>query len=171
MYDRPIKITSLSVFAQWQPFVDGPYTCSGNRSADGFDSTIVKIETDAGLVGWGEMAPLGAFYDPSFVGGARAGAALLAPLLIGLDPRQPVPLGRLMDLHLNGHPYAKSAIDMALWDLAAQSAGLPLAEALGSPSASPSDFAPMNKPDVTIWLGPLSATNLRTFMHSPFAIC
>ena len=83
------------------------------------------------MTGWGEMAPLGSFYDPSFVGGARAGAALLAPLLIGVDPRQPDRLNRLMDLHLNGHPYAKAAIDMAVWDVTAQASGLPLAEALG----------------------------------------
>jgi L-alanine-DL-glutamate epimerase-like enolase superfamily enzyme len=130
-YHAAIRISRVSVFRQWQPFVDGPYTCSGNRSAEGFDSTIVKLETDAGVTGWGEMAPLGAFYDPAFAEGARAAIALLAPALIGEDPRQPARLGRRIDLLLNGHPYAKSAIDMALWDITAASAGLPLAEALG----------------------------------------
>jgi L-alanine-DL-glutamate epimerase-like enolase superfamily enzyme len=77
----------VSVFAQWQPFVDGTYTCSGGRSALGFDSTIVRVNTDDGVVGWGEMAPLGSFYDPSFVGGAREGIRISAPLMIGRDPR------------------------------------------------------------------------------------
>ena len=126
-----MKIHAITAWAQWQPFVDGTYTCSGGRSAAGFDSTIVRIETDAGISGWGEYAPLGSFYDPAFVGGAREGLRLLAPLLIGADPCATGALNRLMDLHLNGHAYAKSALDMACNDIAAQAAGLPLAEALG----------------------------------------
>jgi cis-L-3-hydroxyproline dehydratase len=126
-----MKITAITAWAQWQPFVDGTYTCSGGRSAAGFDSTLVRLQTDAGLTGWGEYAPLGSFYDPAFVGGAREGIRLLAPLLVGADPRIPDALVRRMDLHLNGHPYAKSALDMACHDIAAQAIGLPLAEALG----------------------------------------
>lgn len=121
----------MSVFAQWQPFADGAYTCSGGRSASGFDSTIVRVDTDAGIVGWGEMAPLGSFYDPSFAGGARAGIRILAPLMIGVDPRQHLALTTMFDQHLNGHPYAKSALDMAAWDVSSRAAGLPLAEMLG----------------------------------------
>jgi cis-L-3-hydroxyproline dehydratase len=127
----PMKIRSIAAYAQFQPFRDGPYTCSGGRSADGFDSTIVRIDTDEGLVGWGEMAPLGAFYDPSFAGGARAGLRELAPLLVGRDAAATASIGHAMDLHLNGHPYIKSAIDMACWDLAAQAAGRPLYAVLG----------------------------------------
>lgn len=126
-----VKINSVTVYRQWQPFASGTYTCSGGRSAEGFDSTIVRVETDIGLVGWGEMAPLGSFYDPSFVGGAREGLKLLAPHVIGLDPREPNAINTTLDLQLNGHPYAKSALDMACWDLAARSADIPLAEALG----------------------------------------
>lgn len=130
-YSGAVKITRVTVYRQWQPFVSGIYTCSGGRSAGGFDSTIVRVDTDSGLGGWGEMAPLGSFYDPSFADGARAGLALLAPLVIGLDPRQPHVVADVLDLHLNGHPYVKSALDMACWDLSARSADLPLAEALG----------------------------------------
>ena len=121
----------MSVFTQWQPFVDGVYTCSGGRSAEGYDSTLVRIDTDEGIAGWGEMAPLGSFYDPSFAGGAREGLRILAPLVIGLDPREHSTLTRVLDHHLTGHPYAKSALDMAAWDAAGIAAGLPLAELLG----------------------------------------
>lgn len=126
-----MKITAITAWAQWQPFVDGLYTCSGGRSAAGFDATLVRLTCDSGLQGWGEFAPLGSFYDPAFVGGAREGLRLLAPLLLGADPQSVGAVVRLMDLHLNGHPYAKSALDMACHDIAAQAAGLPLAEALG----------------------------------------
>jgi cis-L-3-hydroxyproline dehydratase len=126
-----MKITRVTLFAQQQPFRDGTYTCSGGRSAEGFDSSIAKIETDAGITGWGEMAPLGSFYDPAFVGGARAGMVELAPALIGQDPAQVEAINQRMDLLLNGHPYVKAAFDMACWDIKAQQAGIPLAEALG----------------------------------------
>jgi L-alanine-DL-glutamate epimerase-like enolase superfamily enzyme len=50
----------------------------------------------------------------------------LAPALVGRDPRDIDALNRLLDVTLPGHPYAKSPLDMALWDLLGQSAGLPL---------------------------------------------
>jgi cis-L-3-hydroxyproline dehydratase len=126
-----LRITKITAYRQEQPFRDGAYTCSGGRSALGFDSTIVRIDTDAGLIGWGEMAPLGAFYDPSFSAGARAALAELAPALVGQDPLQSSAINRLMDHVLKGHPYAKSAIDMACWDLLGKNAEQPLAELLG----------------------------------------
>lgn len=126
-----MRITRITAYRQNQPFRDGAYTCSGGRSALGFESTIVRIDTDAGLAGWGEMAPLGAFYDPSFAAGARAALAELAPALVGEDPLQTNAINRRMDHVLKGHPYAKSAIDMACWDLAGKNAERPLAELLG----------------------------------------
>ncbi len=126
-----MRVTGVTAYRLEQPFRDGAYICSGGRSALGFDSTVVRLDTDAGLVGWGEMAPLGAFYDAAFAAGARAALHELAPIVLGEDPTQITALGRRMDFHLKGHPYAKSALDMACWDLLGQKAGLPLAELLG----------------------------------------
>lgn len=125
-----MKITRIRVFGQDQPFRDGEYRCR-NRTEHGFVSTIVAIDTDEGLTGWGEIAPLGAFYSEAFAAGARAGIRILAPELIGADPREIALLVRRMDAAMMGQMDAKTPIDMALWDLAAQSAGLPLAEFLG----------------------------------------
>jgi L-alanine-DL-glutamate epimerase-like enolase superfamily enzyme len=126
-----LRITAITAWRLDQPFRDGPYVCSGGRSALGFDSLVVRVDCDAGIAGWGEMAPLGAFYDPAFAAGARAALAELAPTLIGEDPAQLVALARRMDFRLKGHPYAKSAVDMACWDLLGKAVGLPLAELLG----------------------------------------
>jgi L-alanine-DL-glutamate epimerase-like enolase superfamily enzyme len=126
-----LRITGVTAYRLALPFRDAPYTCSGGRSAMGFDSLIVCLDTDTGLRGYGEMAPLGAFYDPAFAAGARAALTELAPLILGQDPTQVVALGRHMDFHLKGHPYTKSAIDMACWDLLGKKADLPLAELLG----------------------------------------
>ena len=126
-----MRIARVTAYRLDQPFRDGAYTCSDGRSALGFDSLVVRLDTDAGLTGWGEMAPLGAFYDPAFAGGARAALEHLAPLLIGRDPLPVAALALHMDRELKGHPYAKSAIDMAAWDLLGRQAGLPLADLLG----------------------------------------
>ena len=105
-----MRITKISGYRQDQPFRDGPYICSGGRSALGFDSLVVRIDTNRGITGWGEMAPLGAFYDPAFAAGARSAFAELAPKLLGSDPSQLVALDRQMEFLLKGHPYAKAAI-------------------------------------------------------------
>ena len=54
---------------------EGSYKWSGGKSVSVFDSTIVGIETDAGIVGYGEVCPLGPFYLPAYAEGVRAGFA------------------------------------------------------------------------------------------------
>jgi cis-L-3-hydroxyproline dehydratase len=126
-----VQIETIKAYRVLLPFVDGPYTMSKGRSAEAFDSVIVAITSDDGLTGWGEVAPLGNFYSPAFAAGARAGVAEIAPHLLGRDPRALSQIGRLMDRVLNGHPYIKSALDMACSDLAARSAAMPLVTLLG----------------------------------------
>jgi L-alanine-DL-glutamate epimerase-like enolase superfamily enzyme len=126
-----MRIARITAYRLDLPFRDGAYVVSEGRAALGFDSLVVALHADSGLVGWGEMAPLGTAYDPAFAAGARAAVAELAPSLLGEDPRQPARVARRMDALLRGHPYAKSALDMACWDLAGRAAGLPLAEFLG----------------------------------------
>jgi L-alanine-DL-glutamate epimerase-like enolase superfamily enzyme len=113
------------------PLHEGVYKWSGGKSVAVFDSTIVGVETDTGLVGFGEVCPLGPFYLPAYAEGVRAGLRELAPHLIGLDPRELTKLNHRMDAALKGHPYVKSPIDMACWDLLGQVANLPLCVLLG----------------------------------------
>ena len=126
-----MKITRISVFQVDLPLHEGSYRWSGGKSVEVFDSTVVRIETDAGIAGHGEVCPLGPFYLPSYARGARAGLEELAPQLVGEDPTQLDRLNRTMDRALKGHPYVKSAIDMAAWDLLGQAAGMPVCELLG----------------------------------------
>jgi cis-L-3-hydroxyproline dehydratase len=126
-----MHIESIKAYRVLLPFVDGPYRMSKGRTADAFDSVIVAISAGDGLTGWGEMAPLGNFYSPAFAAGARAGVAEIAPHLLGSDPRALGRIGRLMDTVFKGHPYVKSALDMACSDLAARAAGVPLVTLLG----------------------------------------
>ncbi len=113
------------------PLREGSYKWSGGKSIDVFDSTVVGVETDTGLVGYGEVCPLGPFYLPAYAEGVRAGLRELAPHLLGLDPRELLPLNHRMDAALKGHPYVKSGIDMACWDLLGHATGLPVCVLLG----------------------------------------
>lgn len=87
--------------------------------------------TDSGEPGYGEVCPLGPFYLPAFGAGARAGIGELAPQLIGLDPTNLGRINAVMDTALLGHPYVKTAIDMACWDLFGKACGRPLCDLLG----------------------------------------
>lgn len=126
-----MKIKTIRAYRVLQPFVGGAYNMSKGRNADAFDAVIVSMISDSGLTGWGEMAPLGNFYSPAFASGARAGVVEIAPHLLGQDPRALGRIGRLMDTVFKGHPYIKSALDMACSDLAARAAGVPLVTLLG----------------------------------------
>ncbi len=126
-----MKISKISAYRVDLPLREGSYKWSGGKSVTVFDSTIVRVETDQGVVGHGEVCPLGPFYLPAYASGCRAGIAELAPHLIGYDPRQLSLLNRRMDAALKGHPYAKSAIDIACWDILGQVAGIPVCELLG----------------------------------------
>jgi L-alanine-DL-glutamate epimerase-like enolase superfamily enzyme len=123
-------ITAIRAYRQWQPFAEGAYATSAG-SAAGFDAVVVAIDTELGITGWGEMAPLGSFYSEAFAAGARAGVAELAPHLVGSDVGQPRAVAARMAEAMRGQPYIKSALDMACWDAAAREQGRPLCEALG----------------------------------------
>lgn len=126
-----MKITAINVYQVDLPLHEGRYSWSEGKSVDVFDSTVVEVETDADVVGYGEVCPLGPFYLPAYARGVRAGIEELAPALIGCDPRRTLVLNDRMDRELKGHPYVKSAIDIACWDVLGKHAGLPVCELMG----------------------------------------
>lgn len=126
-----MKITRILAYRVELPLHEVTYKWSGGKSVTVFDSTIVRVETDAGFMGHGEVCPLGPFYLPAYADGVRAGLRELGPHLIGEDPRQLGKLNRKMDAALKGHPYVKSGIDIACWDILGQVCKLPVCELLG----------------------------------------
>ncbi len=126
-----MKITSISLYPLELPLTH-PYRLSGGRLLfEKLDSTFVRIETDAGIIGWGEGCPWGSTYLPAFPNGIRAAIAELAPAVLGMDPRSSDVINSAMDMALPGHLYAKSAIDQACWDVFGKSVGLPVHALLG----------------------------------------
>jgi L-alanine-DL-glutamate epimerase-like enolase superfamily enzyme len=126
-----MKITSITVFQIDLPLIEGRYNWSNDNSVSVFDSTVVAVGTDAGLVGYGECCPLGATYLPAFAAGVRAGIREIGPRLLGLDPLQPGLLNRHMDETMQGHPYVKAPMDVACRDILGKHAGLPVCKMLG----------------------------------------
>ena len=126
-----MQITAIRVYQVDLPLLEGRYNWSNDNSVDVFDSTVVAVETDAGITGYGECCPLGATYLPAFAAGVRAGIRELGPRLIGADPRQPALLNRRMDQAMCGHPYVKAPLDVACRDILGKHTGLPVCTLLG----------------------------------------
>ena len=95
-----MNIRKISVFQVDLPLHEGSYNWAGGKSVQVFDSTVVRVETDEGITGHGEVCPLGPVYLPAYAEGARAGIQVLAPALIGEDATQLAKLNRHMDATL-----------------------------------------------------------------------
>ena len=126
-----MRLTAIRVYQVDLPLREGRYSWAKDKFVDLFDSTVVFLETDVGLEGCGEVCPLGPFYLPAYGPGVRAGLAELAPHLLGLDPGNLTGVNTVMDAALLGHPYVKSAVDMACWDLLGKRLGASVVDLMG----------------------------------------
>jgi len=124
-------IARLDLYSYDLTYVAGQYVMSGGRVVTTLSSTVVKITTEDGLVGYGETCPLGSNYLPAHAAGARAALTELGPELVGHDASNPVAICAAMDGRLLGHGYAKSAVDIACWDIFGQVAGRPVCDLIG----------------------------------------
>jgi L-alanine-DL-glutamate epimerase-like enolase superfamily enzyme len=126
-----MRVARVDVYAVRYTLAGGAFALSGGRVATEQDATVVRLECDDGLVGWGEQC----VFSPSFLaahgGGARATLELLAPAVLGADPRQVEVVYARMNAAVKGHPYAKSALDIACWDLFGKATGMRVADLLG----------------------------------------
>ena len=126
-----MKITQIDLFQVTYRLLDQRYAWSGGKSVTSFLSSIVRIRTDEGFTGYGEVCPLGSAYIESYPEGVPAGVLALGRVLIGMDPRGTDVINGVMDRTLAGHLYLKSPLDIACWDILGKSAGLPLSVLLG----------------------------------------
>ena len=136
-----MRISELHVY-QKDLQLNQPYTMAGTSLLT-LDSTIVKLVTDKGLVGWGETCPVGPAYQPEHALGARVALTQMASALIGESALTPLLLRRRMDASLNGHLQAKAAIDIATMDLLGKYHQMRVCDLLGGAISSrvPSYYA------------------------------
>lgn len=125
-----MKISRIFVYAFDLPLHETQYLSKGRRF-DRFGATVLRIDTDEGVTGWGEVTPWGSSYLAAFPGGVRQAVCDMAPALLGEDPRSPEAIYRKMDQELAGHVYAKALVDFAVWDILGKWTGLPVHALLG----------------------------------------
>lgn len=122
-------VTGIALYVV--PLTSGAtYYMSDGKVCETVESVVLRLDTDEGLTGWGEVCPI-PHYLPAYTRGVAPAIEELAPLILGADPVGPEALMGRCEAHLQGHAYAKSALDIALWDLTAKAAGLPLYRLLG----------------------------------------
>lgn len=127
---RPaMRITGLTVYITDIPVLIKRRHGSGDVEGS-VRNAILKLETDAGITGWGDAAPW-AVFTGTVEAVAAALHVYLRPILIGADPTRIEALLADADHAVVGHPEAKAAMEMALFDIVGQASGLPVAELLG----------------------------------------
>ena len=136
-HNRPMQIVRVTGWNIHLPYVEGVYRMSGDRVTTGMDAVVVRVTADDGTVGIGESGTVGVTFDSQHLPGQIAGISYLAPAILGMDPRSPQSVHRRMHATMTGHPYCKSPIDIAVWDLAARAAGQPLWQRLGADGPEP----------------------------------
>lgn len=103
---------------------------AGGKSCLTTDSIIIRIDTDAGISGWGENCPI-PHYLPAYADGVAPALEYMMPEILGANPMGAEALMAKLDRYLLGHNYAKSVLDMAFWDICAKAADQPLYNLLG----------------------------------------
>jgi L-alanine-DL-glutamate epimerase-like enolase superfamily enzyme len=128
-------IAKIETFALRIPFKKGfksDASAWGDRNSPAADSLLVKVTTDQGLEGWGE-----AFGFRAVASAKLAVDELIAPICIGQDATRIAPL--MLEVQKKLHVFGRggalsfgiSAVDIALWDIAAKAANAPLCQLIG----------------------------------------
>ena len=92
---------------------------------------LVKVHTDEGIIGVGEASCTPRWSGEDQITGAHLIRTYLEPLLIGEDPTQIDRVTAKFRLAFAGNYFTKSAVEMALWDIAGKVANKPVYELLG----------------------------------------
>src|SRR5215472_8910939 len=127
----PLTIADLRVVVADIP-VRRPHHMSFT-TLEAVNFVFVRIETRDGHVGWGEAACLGGptWSEESAESIAPTIGHYLAPALIGRDATRIEALRGEMARRVQGNPFARAAVEMALWDLNGRALGVPVARLLG----------------------------------------
>ncbi|HUQ92257.1 MAG TPA: mandelate racemase/muconate lactonizing enzyme family protein [Bryobacteraceae bacterium] len=92
---------------------------------------ILKVHTDEGITGIGEVSCTPVWSGEDSTTAAHIIGGFLEPALIGEDPRDIERLTVKMRRAVANHPFTKSGLEIALWDILGKAAGLPVYRLLG----------------------------------------
>jgi D-galactarolactone cycloisomerase len=128
-----MKITRVSgVVYRQQLKLSGPKPKFAGEGRNAFETVLVKVETDSGIVGWGE-----AFPHRIWPAVKSLLETLIAPACIGADPSDISGLMKKLIYHVHGvgragpAMYALSGLDIALWDILGKAQNMPIYKLLG----------------------------------------
>ena len=138
-----MKITAIKVYRKTLRYERGAYAWGRGNVITSSSSTIVVIDTDAGISGCGEFCPCGENYMQAHSEGTEAAMRIIAPLMIGSDPRQLGCIEQKLDFTIQGHEYAKAPFVAACWDILGKDTGQPVWMLLGGKFQ---DGSPMYRP-------------------------
>ncbi len=124
-----MKVTQITLWSVDLTSHETYYMAEGKTCAT-VKTHILRLETDTGLQGWGEVCPI-PHYLPAFADGVPSAIREMAPEIIGMSPLGVDAAMRKLDSHLPGHAHAKSIVDMALWDVFGKATDQPLFVLLG----------------------------------------
>ncbi|MBN9264581.1 MAG: hypothetical protein J0I75_08430 [Hyphomicrobium sp.] len=124
-----MKITKIETIALTVPLLRPAVIASGSAST-GFH-VLIRIHTDAGLIGLGEASPI-ASTDADTPGSiVEVISKRIAPRLAGCDPRRMQECLALIYTAIPGNQCAKAGVDIALHDLVGKALGVPVYQLLG----------------------------------------
>ena len=104
----------------------------GNLGQGGnFEFVLVRVHTDEGITGVGEVPPLPPLSPESQPVIIDVQKKWLVPALLGMDPFEIEDIWKHMDFIAPTYSMAKAAIDMALWDIMGKSLDMPVHRLLG----------------------------------------
>lgn len=124
-----MRIKTVSLYHKIMPMICGKFSCSLEPGTETADVVITRVETECGLVGYGEAGSVGGY--PGYAAGTLASSAeLIGRHLLDKDPQNRNAIQYSMSL-IDGHGAIKAGFDMACWDIAGKAVGQPLFELLG----------------------------------------
>lgn len=124
-----MRITKIKAYPANIPYKK-PFVITGGASAVG-DHVLVRMETDEGVVGYGEGAPMTSYSDETQDDILSAITKYLAPAVVGCDPFDLEEIHNRMARALPGHHFSRAAIDLALYDVQGKALGLPAYKLMG----------------------------------------
>ena len=126
-----MRINGLELYQISIPFAE-PYRLSKiYGTLYDAHAIIVKIKTDGGLVGLGEADPMPPFTEESPESTMAVLRDIIAPKLLGRDPREIAQLESDLDHVVEGNPTARGAVNMALYDILGKSIDTPIYQLMG----------------------------------------